>query len=96
MLTPYWESTRNLRPLPYRVVYALAGLMELRATLLGGEPMLTCYTAAILAKTQTYNIEAARRDLGYEPVVSVAEGVERTPWQICEKVLLHTLASGSG
>ena len=67
-----------MRPLPYRVVYALAGLMELRATLLGGEPMLTRYSAAILAKTQTYNIEAARRDLGYEPVVSVAEGVERT------------------
>ena len=68
----------NLRRLPYRVVYALAGLMELRATLFGGEPLLTRYTAAILAKTQTYNIDAARRDLGYEPVVSVAEGVERT------------------
>ena len=76
----------NLRPLPYRVVYALAGLMELRATLFGGEPTLTRYSAAILARTQTYNIEAARRDLGYEPVVSVAKGVERTladlqkPW----------------
>ena len=67
----------NLRALPYRVVYGLAGLMELRAALFGGEPTLTRYTAAILAKTQTYNIEAARRDLGYEPAVSVAEGVER-------------------
>ena len=68
----------NLRRLPYPVVYAMAGLMELRATLFGGEPMLTRYSAAILAKTQTYNIEAARRDLGYAPGVSVAEGVERT------------------
>ena len=62
-----------------RIVWVrVAGLMELRATLFGGEPMLTRYTAAILARMQTYNIEAARRDLGYEPVVSVAEGVERT------------------
>ena len=68
----------KLRRLPYRVVHVMAGLMELRATLFGGEPMLTRYTAAILARTQTYNIDAARRDLGYEPVVSVAEGVERT------------------
>ena len=68
----------NLRRLPYLVVYALAGLMELRATLFGGEPLLTRYTAAILAKTQTYNIEAARRDLGYAPLVSIPEGVERT------------------
>ena len=43
-----------------------------------GEPLLTRYTAAILAKTQTYTIDAVRRDLGYEPGVSVAEGVERT------------------
>ncbi len=85
---PLWDLIRTvlrrlginaeLRRLPYRMVHALAGLMELRATLFGGEPMLTRYSAAILAKTQTYNIDAAQRDLGYEPVVSVAEGMERT------------------
>jgi nucleoside-diphosphate-sugar epimerase len=67
-----------LRRLPFRVAYALAGLMEMRARLLGGEPLLTRYSVAILARTQTYNIEAARRDLGYEPRISVADGVERT------------------
>jgi nucleoside-diphosphate-sugar epimerase len=68
----------KLRVVPYRVVYALAYLMELRARLFGGEPLLTRYTTAILARTQTYNIDAARRDLGYVPRVTVAEGVERT------------------
>jgi nucleoside-diphosphate-sugar epimerase len=78
----------KLRPLPYRVVYAAAALMELRAALFGGEPLLTRYTAALLARTQTYNIDAARRDLGYTPGVSIAEGVERTLAEI-ERVPLH-------
>jgi hypothetical protein len=39
---------------------------------------LTRYSAAILARTQTYNIAAARRDLGYALAISVASGMERT------------------
>jgi 2-alkyl-3-oxoalkanoate reductase len=85
---PLWPLVRTVlrrlcidarvRPLPYWAVYALAAGMELRAALSGREPLLTRYTTAILGRTQTYDISAARRDLGYAPVVSVAEGVERT------------------
>jgi 2-alkyl-3-oxoalkanoate reductase len=42
------------------------------------EPLLTCYSAAILARTQTYDVRAAKRDLGFAPYVSVANGTERT------------------
>ena len=42
------------------------------------EPTLTRYSALILARTQTYNIAAAKRDLGYKPPISLEEGIEQT------------------
>jgi len=68
----------GLRREPLPLVLAAATLMEATATLTGREPRLTRYAALILARTQTYNIEAARRDLGYAPLVTVEEGLERT------------------
>jgi len=68
----------DLRRLPVALALAIARLMEARARITGGEPLLTRYSVAVLARTQTYDITAARRDLGYVPGVSVAEGIERT------------------
>ncbi|WP_409343534.1 NAD-dependent epimerase/dehydratase family protein [Paenibacillus sp. MBLB4367] len=66
------------KPIPYRAAYALAGLMELAARLKGSgrEPLLTRYTVGVLAKSQTLDIAAAKRELGYEPKVSIAEGID--------------------
>ena len=45
------------------------------------EPPVTEYMALMLAGSHTFNIDAARRDLGYEPKVSLASAVERlVPW----------------
>lgn len=68
----------SLRTIPLPVALAAASLLEARAALTGKEPLLTRYSAAILARTQTYDISAAKRDLGYTPCVSVADGTERT------------------
>ncbi|MEB3329697.1 MAG: NAD-dependent epimerase/dehydratase family protein [Candidatus Sericytochromatia bacterium] len=68
----------NGRPVPYAVAWALAAGMEAVAHATGGhEPILTRYTVGVLARSQTLDLTAARRDLGYAPRVSVAEGLER-------------------
>jgi 2-alkyl-3-oxoalkanoate reductase len=72
------ELNTNLRRVPLSLAHIAATLMEARARLTGHEPLLTRYTVAILARTQTYNIRHAEHDLGYTPLLSVAEGIERT------------------
>jgi 2-alkyl-3-oxoalkanoate reductase len=44
---------------------------------LGGEPPMTRFLAAQFAKSHWFDISAARRDFGYEPAVSTAEGMRR-------------------
>lgn len=66
------------RSLPLPLVRLAATLMETQARFSGRDPLLTRYTAGILACTQTYDIRAARQDLGYRPLVSVAAGIEET------------------
>jgi nucleoside-diphosphate-sugar epimerase len=67
------EITRRV-PLP--VAYAAGGLCE-AVWLLGkksGEPPMTRFVAKELATDHWFDITAARRDLGYDPQVSVAQG----------------------
>lgn len=68
----------ELRVVPLRLMLVVARLMEVQAQLTGREPLLTRYGAAILGRTQTYNIAAAKQDLQYAPQLTVAEGIERT------------------
>ncbi len=68
----------RLRAVPLPAALAAAAALEASASLTGGEPTLTRYAAAILARTQTYDIAAARRDLGYTPPVTLADGIART------------------
>lgn len=44
---------------------------------LPGEPPLTRFVASQLSTSHWYDISAARRDLGYQPTVSVEEGLRR-------------------
>jgi len=44
---------------------------------LSGEPPMTRFLARELATAHWFNIEAARKDLGYHPRISTTEGLRR-------------------
>jgi len=64
--------------LPYPVVDAAAGAMEFVCRVLPGrpEPPLTRYSVAMVSFNTTLDISAARKDLGYQPHISIEEGFE--------------------
>jgi len=61
-------------PLP--VAYAAGGLLEglWRVLPLKGEPPMTRFVAKEMATDHWFDISAARRDLAYHPLVTMAEG----------------------
>ena len=61
-------------PLAKKLAYCLEAIHHL--PLLTKEPRITAYSAGVLALGQTLNIDAAKQDLGYQPIVSIAEGVQ--------------------
>ncbi len=69
-------ATKTVSP---RVAYALGWLLEkLWATFpLPGEPRLTRFLAEELSTSHWFDIGAARRELGYQPVVEMEEGLTR-------------------
>ena len=67
------------RRISYRAAYAAGATLEALWSLLRrtDEPRMTRFLAAQLATSHYFDISAARRDLGYEPRISMAEGMRR-------------------
>lgn len=67
------------KSLPFAAAYAIGALCEAAWTLLplAGEPPLTRFLAEQLSTTHWYDLGPARRDFGYVPRVTIAEGLER-------------------
>ena len=68
---------------PYPVAWFAGALCEgiWNSLRLSGEPPMTRFVANALARSHWFDISAARRDLGFEPRVSTAQGLERlTRW----------------
>jgi nucleoside-diphosphate-sugar epimerase len=67
------------RSVPFGVAWVAGAVFETahRLSPVRGEPRMTRMMARHLATAHWYDISAARRDLGYEPLVSMDEGFDR-------------------
>ncbi len=67
------------RRVPPSVAYAAGWILEVvyRAFDLSGEPPMTRFVARQLATPHWFDISAAKRDLGYQPSISIDEGLRR-------------------
>lgn len=67
------------RTIPYWLPYVGAGVLEAiyGAFHIQQDPPLTRFLVRQLSKSRWFNISAARRDLGYEPRISIDEGIAR-------------------
>jgi nucleoside-diphosphate-sugar epimerase len=89
---PFWDFVRKVAarlgfpPIQYTIpkslMYGIAAVKEGIDTLRGGtlnaEDGLTRFAIRYMCTHHYFSIEKARRELGYNPAVSVDEGIERT------------------
>ncbi|QEG22951.1 NAD-dependent epimerase/dehydratase family protein [Mariniblastus fucicola] len=85
-----WDVLKNVllettgkfptKKVPYWLALRAAHWAELKHRVLRtpGEPPITRYGVGLLAKQQTFVSEAAKRDLRYQPLVPLKEGIRRT------------------
>ena len=69
--------------------YAVGAVLEVGWKVLGrkDEPRMTRFLAAQLGTSHYFNIGAARRDFGYQPMISMAEGMKKSAqWLRAERV----------
>lgn len=70
---------RPKRRIPYRAADAVARTLEFAYSLIpfSPEPPLTRLSVSMMANSSTLDISAARNELGYQPKISIEEGVGR-------------------
>lgn len=66
------------RHVPVSLIKAIAYLSEFKSWMFGTEPFLTRYWVEEITKNFAYDITKAKKDLGYDPEISLKEGISRT------------------
>jgi nucleoside-diphosphate-sugar epimerase len=84
--------------IPYSIAYAVAAAYEAVDTLRGGtlnsENGLSRFAIRYMCTHHYFSIARARRDLGYEPAVSIEDGIERTAQHLEQLELASARATG--
>jgi len=90
--TPFWDFVRKVAArlgyppvsfkVPHHLVYAIAALKETFETLRGGsfgpEDGLSRFAVRYMCTHHYFSIEKARAELGYEPRITLEQGIEET------------------
>lgn len=86
---PLWDLVNGIlgalgeplvtRTIPRGAAVAAGAILEVvhRVLMREGEPRMTRFLAHQLTTAHWFRIDAARRDLGYHPAISIAEGLDR-------------------
>ena len=76
------------KSVPFRIAWVIGALMEVAYNFLhlAGEPYLTRFLAETVSQTSWFKIDAARRDLGYDPKIFTDEGLRRLEEWLKNKV----------
>jgi nucleoside-diphosphate-sugar epimerase len=85
------------KSIPFSVAYVAACLLEsfYRIFRVTAEPPLTRYLVLKMARDQYFDITAARRDLGYNPAISVKEGMQRLRQVLSAETAMTTSIRGA-
>ena len=67
------------KSVPFRIAWVTGALLEViyKVLHLSKEPYITRFLAETVSQTNWFNIDAAKRDLGYAPKISTPEGLRR-------------------
>lgn len=76
------------KSVPFRIAWVAGAVLEFIYSLLHlpEEPYITRFLVESVAQSSWFNIEAARRDLGYIPQIDTAEGLHRLEEWLRDKV----------
>lgn len=103
---PLWElidqtlACANLSPVKRSIsstaAYTVGAIMESVYSTLGwrDEPPMTRFVARQLSTDHWYDLSAAQRDLGYQPVVTVDDGLVRLRAWLCNESSTSTTVAG--
>jgi len=80
MVADLWGYKRPTKHIPKGLAYTLCNIMEFfaRATKAKEPPLLNKTRLKFLSLNLDFDISKIRKDIGYEPIIDMREGLKRT------------------
>lgn len=78
LLSDKMQLPLKIKKVSFKTAYFSAKIMEgfYRLLQLKKEPPITCYGVGLVSKSMTFDITKAKTELGYQPKISICEGID--------------------